>query len=62
MLLDSSVNIVTNLRAVPPGFDSRQGQGHFFPRRRVQIGSVVHPVSYTMGSGGSFPVGKAAGV
>jgi hypothetical protein len=27
----------------------------------VQTGSGVHPTSYTMGTGGSFPGGKAAG-
>jgi hypothetical protein len=27
----------------------------------VQIGSEVHPTSYPMGTGGSFPGGKAAG-
>jgi hypothetical protein len=35
-------------------FDSRQR--HY----RVQIGSVVHPASYPMGAGVSFPGGKAA--
>jgi hypothetical protein len=28
---------------------------------RVQTVSEVHPTSYPMGTGGSFPVGKAAG-
>jgi hypothetical protein len=28
----------------------------------VQPGSGVHPTSYPMGTGGSFPGGKAAGV
>jgi hypothetical protein len=27
---------------------------------RVQTGSEVHPASYPMGTGGSFPGGKAA--
>jgi hypothetical protein len=27
----------------------------------VQTGSVVHPTSYTIGTGGSFLMGKAAG-
>jgi hypothetical protein len=27
----------------------------------VQTGSEVHPASYPMGTGGSFPGGKAAG-
>jgi hypothetical protein len=29
--------------------------------RRVQNGSEAHPVSYSMGSRGSYPGGKAAG-
>jgi hypothetical protein len=33
----------------------------FFLRHRVQTGSEAHPDSYPMGTGGSFPGGKAAG-
>jgi hypothetical protein len=28
----------------------------------VQTGSAINPTSYPMGTGGSFPAGKAAGV
>jgi hypothetical protein len=31
-----------------------------FPYHRVQNGSGAHPVSYPMGTRGSFPGGKAA--
>jgi hypothetical protein len=41
-------------------FESRQGQEFSF-LHVVQIGSGVHPTSYPMGTGGSFPGGKAAG-
>jgi len=30
-------------------------------RHRVQTGSGAHPLTYTMGTGGSFPGGKTAG-
>jgi hypothetical protein len=33
---------------------------HEFSRLHVQTGSGVHPASYPMGTGGSFPGGKAA--
>jgi hypothetical protein len=33
----------------------------FSPLQIVQTGSEVHPTSYPMGTGGSFPGGKAAG-
>jgi len=32
-----------------------------YPTKRVQNGSGSHPASYSMGTGGSFPWGKAAG-
>jgi hypothetical protein len=32
----------------------------FFLLHSIQTGSVDHPASYTMGTGGSFPDGKAA--
>jgi hypothetical protein len=48
----SSVSIVTKLRASWLEFDSRQGQW-----RDVW----AHPTSYRMGTGGSYPSGKAAG-
>jgi hypothetical protein len=37
------------------------GTGNFSLHHRVQNGSGAHPVSYPMGTKGSFPVGKAAG-
>jgi hypothetical protein len=50
------------------GLDDR-GSGIQFPARagnfslhhRIQNGSEAHPASYPMGTGGSFPGGKAAG-
>jgi hypothetical protein len=60
---DSSVGI-----ALGYGLDDR-GSGVRFPSgagnfslHRVQNGSGAHPASYPMGTGGSFPGGKAAGV
>jgi hypothetical protein len=41
-------------------FESRWGQ-EFSLLQIVQTGSEVHPTSYTMGTGGSFTGGKAAG-
>jgi hypothetical protein len=41
-------------------FESRWGQ-EFSLLHVVQTGSGVHPASYTMDTGGSFPGGKAAG-
>jgi len=52
---------VTGLRAGQPGFDSRQVHRFFSPRHCFQIGSVAHTASCPMGSGGSYPGGKAAG-
>jgi hypothetical protein len=37
------------------------GAGNFSLHHRVQNGSGAHPVSYPMGTRGSFPGGKAAG-
>jgi hypothetical protein len=61
---DSSVGI-----ALSYGLDDRgsrvrflAGAGNFSLHHRVQNGSGVHPASYTMGTRGSFPGGKAAGV
>jgi hypothetical protein len=34
---------------------------NFSLHHRVQTDSGVHPASYTMGTGGSFPAGEAAG-
>jgi hypothetical protein len=41
-------------------FESQKGQ-EFSLLHVVQTGSGVHPTSYPMGTGGSFPGGKAAG-
>jgi hypothetical protein len=38
------------------------GAGNFSLHRRVQTGSGAHPASYPIGTGSSFPGGKAAGV
>jgi hypothetical protein len=37
------------------------GAGNFYLHHRVQTGSGAHPASYLMGTGDSFPGGKAAG-
>jgi hypothetical protein len=61
---DGSVGI-----ALGYGLDDRgsrvrflEGAGNFSLHRRVQNGSGAHPSSYPMGTRGSFPGGKAAGV
>jgi hypothetical protein len=41
-------------------FESRYGQ-EFSLLQVVQTGSGIHQTSYKMGTGGSFPGGKAAG-
>jgi hypothetical protein len=41
-------------------FESQWAQ-EFSLLQIVQTGSEVHPTSYPMGTGGSFPGGKAAG-
>jgi hypothetical protein len=48
------------LQAGGPGFDSQQGQNCSL-LHSVQTDSGAHPASYTIGIGGSFPAGKAAG-
>jgi hypothetical protein len=45
------------LRTGRPGFDPED----FSSNLCVQTGSGAHPASYTVGTGGSFPGGKAAG-
>jgi hypothetical protein len=50
------------LRAGRSGFDSHHGQDLFSLLHSVQTGSDVHPASYPMGAGGSFPGDKAAEV
>jgi hypothetical protein len=52
---DSAVGIVaTDWTTESLGFESRYGQ-KFSLLHVVQTGSGVHPTSYTMGTGGSFP-------
>jgi hypothetical protein len=61
---DSSVGI-----ALSYGLDVRgsrvrfpAGAGNFSLHHRIQNGSGAQPASYPMGTRGSFPEGKAAGV
>jgi hypothetical protein len=60
---DSSVGLVLGYRLVERGSRVRfpAGAGNFSLHHRVQNGSGDHPVSYPMGTRGSFPGGKAAG-
>jgi hypothetical protein len=62
---DSSVGIALGYRLDDRGskFDSRGGGGvgNFSLHHRVPNGSGTHPVSYPMGTRGSYPGGKAAG-
>jgi hypothetical protein len=59
---DSSVGIATGYLLTTEGseFESRWGQ-EFSHLQVIQTGSGVHPTSYPMGTGGSFPGGKVAG-
>jgi hypothetical protein len=59
---DSAVSIATGYGLDDRGVGVRVPVGSriFFPHV-VQIGSGVHPTFYPMGTGGSFPGGKAAG-
>jgi hypothetical protein len=59
---DSAVGIATDYRLDDRGadFESLLGQ-EFSLLHVVQTGSGVHPTSYSIGTGGSFPEGKAAG-
>jgi hypothetical protein len=41
------------------GVRSPAGAKDFFSSVCVQTGSGAHPASFTMGTGGPFPVGKA---
>jgi hypothetical protein len=60
---DSSVGIALGYGLGDRGSTVRlpAGAGNFSLRHRVQNGSGAHPASYPMGTGGSFPGGKAAG-
>jgi hypothetical protein len=58
---NSSSSIGTRLGVGRSGFDSQQVAGNFAPHHRLQTDSGAHPASYSTGTGGYFPVGKAAG-
>jgi hypothetical protein len=59
MSRDSSVGIATGYGLDAPG--SIPDSARFSLPHSVQTGSGIHPASYPMGTGGSFPGGKAAG-
>jgi len=56
---DSSDGIAIRLRGFRVRFPARAG--NFSLHYRVQNDSGTHPASCPMGTGGSFPGGKAAG-
>jgi hypothetical protein len=56
---DSSVGIATRYGLGGPG--SIPAVQDFSLLHSVQTGSGAHPASYPMGTGGSFPGGKAVG-
>jgi hypothetical protein len=60
---DSSVSIALGYGPDDRGSGIRfsAGAGNFSLHHCVQNGSGAHPASYPMGTGGSFPGGKAAG-
>jgi hypothetical protein len=60
---DSSVGIATGygLEDRMIGVRFPAGAANFSLLYGVQTGSGAHPASYPMGSGGSYPGGKAAG-
>jgi hypothetical protein len=60
---DSSVGMAQSYGLDDRGSGVRfpAGAGNFSLNHRVQNGSETHPVSYPMGTRGSFPAGKAAG-
>jgi hypothetical protein len=57
---DSSVGRATRWTTERSKFESPEGQDFSF-LHDVQTGSGAHPASYPMGTGCSFPGGKAAG-
>jgi hypothetical protein len=59
----SSVGIALGYGLDIRGYRDRfpAGAGNFSLHHRVQNVSGAHPASYSMGTGGSFPGGKAAG-
>jgi hypothetical protein len=60
MSRDSAIGIATGWTTERSGFESRQGQ-EFSLLNVVQTGSGVHPTSYTMSTGSSFPGVKRQG-
>jgi hypothetical protein len=60
---DSTVGIRLGYRLDDQGSRVRfpAGAGNFSLHHRVQSGSEAHSASYLMGTGTSFPGGKAAG-
>jgi hypothetical protein len=60
MLLYDAVNRYSDgIRAVRPGFDSQQGNNSLLHSAQTDPGA--HPASYPLGTGASFPGGKATG-
>jgi hypothetical protein len=58
----SSVSVETRLRAGRPVLNSRRTSNNgIFLRHRVQAGAGAHPASYPLGTGDSYPEGKAGG-
>jgi hypothetical protein len=60
---DSSVGVALGYGLEDRGSRVRflAGAGNFSLHHRVQNGSRARPASYPIGTGGSFPGGKAAG-
>jgi hypothetical protein len=57
-LIFKKVSVVSGCGLEVRGFDPRQTEG-FSSNLCVQTGSGAHPASCTVGTGGSFPGGKA---
>jgi hypothetical protein len=67
MSTDCSKSEIYTLHSAGLGLDDQgsrvrlpAGAANFSLHQRVQNGSGAHPDSYPMGTGGSFPEGKAA--
>jgi hypothetical protein len=66
LVSQSTLRVVITQSALGYGLDDRgsrvrfpAGAGNFSLHHRVQKVSGVHPISYSMGTRGSFPGGKA---
>jgi hypothetical protein len=57
-LMDSSLSILTRLQ-IERSRNRVSIPGESESVHNVQTGTEVHPASYTVGTGGSFPVGKS---